>query len=303
MYIYGINPTLRNNFIHYYVMRIICDAPGQTCNRLWTYVASVAECIAEKKKMTILFFDWTIEDFPNLLHCPFIYFPLYHKWYLERGNGWNNYKGLVWKVTHNKTWDNIFKFFGCIKGWDTMTDIRYLQQTKKELQHIFRPRKEITDKAEAFIGNIREKTDIVIGVHIRHGDYKSFYNGRFYYTLEDYHQFMLKILELYKNKKVAFFISSNANFTISQFTGCNCYRFEKEPSGDILDLYTLSLCDRIIGPWSTYNRWASFIGEVPLYCFKHKEEVINENSFSVISDFYHFSNGESTIDLWKKNLL
>ena len=86
-------------------MRIICDAPGQTCNRLWTYVASVAQCIAERRRMVIIFFDWTIEDFPNLLHAPFIYFPLWHKWYLERGNGWNNYKGLTWKVTHNKTWD------------------------------------------------------------------------------------------------------------------------------------------------------------------------------------------------------
>ena len=91
-------------------MRVICDAPGQTCNRLWTYVTSVAQCVAENKKMVIIFYDWTIEDFPNLLHCPFIYFPLYHKWYLERGNGWNNYKGLTWKITHNKTWDKIFKF-------------------------------------------------------------------------------------------------------------------------------------------------------------------------------------------------
>ena len=78
-------------------MRVICDAPGQTCNRLWTYVASVAQCIAEHKRMVIIFYDWTIEDFPALLKCPFIYFPLWHKWYLERGNGWNNYKGLTWK--------------------------------------------------------------------------------------------------------------------------------------------------------------------------------------------------------------
>ena len=116
-------------------MRIICDAPGQTCNRLWTYVASVAQCIAEQKRMVILFFDWTIEDFPNLLHAKFIYFPLWHKWYLERGNGWNNYKGLTWKVTHNKTWDKIFKLLGCKKGWYTMHDTRYLVLTKKEIRH------------------------------------------------------------------------------------------------------------------------------------------------------------------------
>ena len=283
-------------------MRIICDAPGQTCNRLWTYVASVAQCVAEKKKMVILFFDWTIEDFPHLLQCPFIYFPLWHKWYLERGNGWNNYKGLTWKITHNKKWDKIFKFWGCTKGWDTMNDTRYLQQTKKELQRIFRPRNEITEKATALINEIRKKSDIVIGVHIRHGDYKTWRNGRYYYTLEEFHQFMQRLQQLFKNKKVAFFISSNAEFSIESFDGCLCYRFEKEPSGDILDLYTLSLCDRIIGPWSTYSRWASFIGETPLCFIKEKNQQFSEDSFSVVTCFYHFANGESTEDYWTKQV-
>ena len=282
-------------------MRVICDAPGQTCNRLWTYVASVAQCIAEHKKMVIIFFDRTIEDFPNLLHCPFIYFPLYHKWYLDRGNGWNNYKGLTWKVTHNKTWDKIFRFFGFKKGWDTMEDVRYLAQTKKELQHIFRPRQEIVDKAEAMIADIRKEADFVVGVHIRHGDYKTFYDGHFYYTLDEYHQIMLNIQNLFSNKHIAFFISSNEFFHIEQFTGCACYRFGKEPSGDILDLYTLSLCDRIVGPWSTYSRWASFIGQVPLCCLKGRKMSFTKECFSIITDFYHFENGENTINYWKTN--
>lgn len=279
-------------------MRIICDAPGQTCNRLWTYVPSVAKCIAEKKKMTIIFFDWTIEDFPNLLHCPFIYFPLYHKWYLERNNGWNNYKGLTWKITHNKIWDKVFKFFGCKKGWDTMNETKYLTQTKKELQHIFLPRQEITKKAEAFMATIRQQADMVVGIHIRHGDYKTFDGGKYYYTLEEFHSFMLQVKQLYVGKNVAFFISSNADFSVDIFTDCNCFRFDKEPSGDILDLHTLSLCDRIIGPWSTYSRWASFFGETPLCCIKEKKQIITEKDFAKVTDFYHFENGESTITYW-----
>ena len=279
-------------------MRVICDAPGQTCNRLWTYVPSVAKCIAEHKKMVIIFYDWTIEDFPNLLHCPFIYFPLWHKWYLERGNGWNNYKGLTWKVTHNKTWDKIFKFLGFKKGWFTMDDTRYIAQTKKELQHIFRPRKEITDRAEAMMTEIRKTSDFVVGVHIRHGDYKTFENGRYYYTLDEFHHFMLQIKQLYCNRRVAFFISSNEAFSTDIFEGCTCYRFQKEPSGDILDLHTLSLCDRIFGPWSTYSRWAAFIGEVPLCCIKEKGQSITEKDFSRITDFYHFETGENTVDFW-----
>lgn len=283
-------------------MRIICDAPGQTCNRLWTYVASIAQCIAERKRMAILFYDWTLEDFPNLLHCPFIYFPLYHKWYLKRGNGWNNYKGLTWKVTHNKRWDYFFRFFGCTKGWQTMNETKYLIETKKELQHIFRPKNDIMDKAESIIEQNRQTADYIIGVHIRHGDYQTWRNGRYYYTLEEFHQMMLQLQSLYPNQRVSFFISSNADFDVNIFKGCHCFRFGKEPSGDILDLYTLSLCDRIIGPWSTYSRWASFIGEVPLCFIKNREQVFMDSDFSIVKDFYHFENGDSTEDFWTKDI-
>lgn len=277
-------------------MRVICDAPGQTCNRLWTYVASVAQCIAENRSMMIIFYDWTIEDFPNLLHCPFIYFPLWHKWYLERSNGWNNYKGLTWKVTHNKRWDKIFKFLGFTKGWQTRTDTRYLQQTMHELQHIFRPKDEIMQKAETMIVRMRQKVDIVVGVHIRRGDYATWNDGRFFYELEEYHQFMLRIQQLYKDKHVGFFISSNEDFSLDIFEGCYCQRFSKEPSGAILDLYTLSVCDRIIGPFSSYSRWASFIGEVPLCFLETREQQFTEQSFAKIVDYFHFENGKEILD-------
>lgn len=277
-------------------MRVICDAPGQTCNRLWTYVASVAQCIAEHKRMVIIFYDWTIEDFPNLLHCPFIYFPLYQKWYLERGNGWNNYKGLTWKVTHNETWDKIFNFFGFKKGWQTRTDTRYLQKTMPQLKQIFRPKDEIMQKAQNMVNNLRQGNSLVIGVHIRRGDYATWNDGRFFYELEEYHQFMLRVQELYKDTHVEFFISSNEDFEMDIFKGCQCQRFGKEPSGAILDLYTLSLCDRIIGPFSSYSRWASFIGEVPLCFLESKEQQFTDDSFSKIVDFFHFENRNEIYD-------
>lgn len=277
-------------------MRIICDAPGQTCNRLWTYVASVAQCVAEHRSMVIVFFDWTIEDFPNLLHCPFIHYPLYHKWYLERGNGWNNYKGLTWKVTHNKTWDKIFRLLGCTKGWATRTDTRYLSQTKHELQRIFRPKDDIMQKAEAMVASLRKDADLVVGMHIRRGDYATWNDGRFFFELETYHQFMLRIQAFYPDKRVAFFISSNEVFDLEQFSGCRCQRFGKEPSAAILDLYTLSLCDRIAGPVSSYSRWASFIGEVPLCFLESKDQQFSEESFSKIVDFFHFENGRDIYD-------
>ena len=279
-------------------MRVICDAPGQTCNRLWTYLASVAQCVAEHRRMVIIFYDWTIEDFPNLLHAKFIYFPLWQKWYLERGNGWNNYKGLTWKVTHNETWDKIFKFLGFTKGWQTRTDTRYLKQTMPELKRIFRPREEIMQKAEKMVSTLREGNDMVVGVHIRRGDYATWNEGRFFYELEEYHQFMLRVRDLYakEGKRVSFFISSNEDFDMSLFEGCQCQRFGREPSGAILDLYTLSVCDRIMGPFSSYSRWASFIGEKPLCFLEAKDQQFTDASFSKIVDFFHFENGKDILD-------
>ncbi len=282
-------------------MRIICDAPGQTCNRLWTYVTSVAQCIAERKKMVIIFFDWTIEDFPNLLHAKFIYFPLWQPWFFKLPKGWGWYKHLTWKVTHNKTWDRIFNILGFKKGWYTMNNTRYLSQSKKELVRVFRPKEEIMFKANTLISQIRHDHDFIIGVHIRHGDYKTWRNGRHYYSFEEFHSFMLQIKDIYSEHNVAFFISSNAQVDTSLFRNCNCYKFDKEPSGDILDLYTLSLCDRIIGPWSTYSRWASFIGEVPLCFIKDRNQILQDNSFSIVTDFYHFASGESTEEFWTKD--
>lgn len=246
--------------------------------------------------MVIIFYDWTIEDFPNLLHAPFIYYPLWHKWYLERGNGWNNYKGLTWKVTHNKTWDKVFKFLGFTKGWQTRTDTRYLQQTMPQLQQIFRPKEEIMQKATAMVDGLREVSDMVVGVHIRRGDYATWNEGRFFYELEEYHQFMLRIQQLYADCRVSFFISSNEDFSLDLFKGCHCQRFGREPSGAILDLYTLSICDRIIGPFSSYSRWASFIGQVPLCFLESRDQQFTADSFSKIVDFFHFENGKDIFD-------
>lgn len=278
-------------------MRIICDAPGQTCNRLWTYVASVAQCVAERKKMVIIFFDWTIEDFPALLHAPFIWFPLYHPWFLRLKKGWGWYKHLTWKVTHNRVWDGVFRFFGCTKGWQTRTDTRYLRQTLPELKRIFRPREAIMQRAEALLAEMRQTSDMVVGVHIRRGDYATWQNGRFFFELEDYHQMMLRVQQLYSGRRVAFFISSNEEFPSEVFEGCVCRRFDgNEPSGAVLDLYTLSLCDRIMGPVSSFSRWASFIGEVPLCFIEEREQMFMGKSFSTITDFFHFADGRTIPD-------
>ena len=164
------------------------------------------------------------------------------------------------------------------------------------VKHIFRPKDEIMNKAEGFVKELKQNADLVVGVHIRRGDYATWNDGHFFYELEEYHQFMLRIKQLYKDRRVSFFISSNEDFSLDIFTDCECCRFGKEPSGAILDLYTLSVCDRIIGPFSSYSRWASFIGEVPLCFLETKDQQFTEESFSKIVDYFHFENGTEILD-------
>lgn len=279
-------------------MKIIYDAPGQTCNRLWSYVATVAQCIAENRKMAIIFFDETIEAFPSFLHCHFIYFPLWNKWFLDHCNGWKLYKGLTWRIKfkYKEKWDKIACALGFTNGWQTRGENRYLKQALPELKTIFRPADAIMQMAQSMINDIRKEADIVIGIHIRRGDYATWLGGRFFFELEVYHQFMIRIQQLYSDRRVSFFISSNEDFSVNIFKGCKCFRFDRVPNGNVLDLYTLSLCDRIVGPFSTYSRWASFIGEVPLCFVESEDQQFEEDSFSKIVDFFHFENGKEIYD-------
>lgn len=147
-------------------MRIICDAPDQTCNRLWTHVALAAQCIAEQKIIVSIFCDRTIEDFHCLLNAKFFYFPLWHKWYLEHRNVWNKYKGLTWKVAHNNKRDRIFFYREGAKGWQAHTHTCYLRQTQPLQKIIFRPIDEIIQKIERITRNLRKGSDIVVRVNI-----------------------------------------------------------------------------------------------------------------------------------------
>ena len=276
-------------------MRVICDAPGQTCNRLWSYVGALSECIVKNKKMMILFYDYTIEDFPNLRKSKYIYFPFYQPWYLNRGNGWNNFKGLTWKVTHNNTWDKIFKWLGFTKGWYMRTHTAYIPQAKKELQRIFTPKAEIVKQADDLIMPYRDRNAIIVGVHIRRGDYATWNDGRFFFSHEEYHAFMRRIASLFPDKQVVFFISSNE--LIPQETFSDLQIIYHTNGSAVLDLHTLSLCDYIIGPFSTFSRWAAFIGEKPICFLEDQKQKFTQQSFAYMLSYFNMSNG-TTLNDW-----
>ena len=275
-------------------MKIVCDSPGQTCNRLWSYVPVLSERIVKNKRMILLFFDETIEDFPHFLHSKYVYFPLYWHWYLHHGNGWNNFKGLTWKLCHDKTWEKFWIATKCHYGWHHRGETAYIAEAKPVLQQIFTPADDILARCEQAFAPYRGTDHLMVGVHIRRGDYKTWNDGKFYFENDVYCDYMKQVAALFPDKHVHFYISTNVKIDYADFP---CLDIVKIPGAGVVDdLHALSQCDYIIGPVSTFSRWASFIGEKPL-CFLYPDlKQITKESFSVVTSFYRFENGTEILD-------
>jgi hypothetical protein len=106
---------------------------------------------------------------------------------------------------------------------------------------------------------------VLIGVHVRRGDYEQFVGGRYFYSLEQYAAVMDRVRALFPDQAVAFWVCSNESLSPDSFPGLAVFA---GLGGIMEDLYALARCDYVIGPPSTFSAWASFYGQVPLYSIR-----------------------------------
>jgi len=136
------------------------------------------------------------------------------------------------------------------------------------VRRYFRPVQAIRELVTHSLRPARESADVVVGVHIRHGDYQHFCGGIMYYTFAEYAQLMRTVSDLFPGQRVSFLICSNAQLPDEEFDGL---RIHSGPGHVVGDVYALAECDYIVGPPSTYSEWASFYGEVPRYMHRAKD--------------------------------
>ena len=103
--------------------------------------------------------------------------------------------------------------------------------------------------------------DVIVGVAIRHGDYKTWQNGKYYLSTETYRQWMEKVESFIAPKSVGFFIASDEEQDLSIFEKHNFFFRSGHP---LENLYSLSKCDYLLSVPSSFAGWAHFIGETPL---------------------------------------
>lgn len=122
--------------------------------------------------------------------------------------------------------------------------------------------------------------DVVIGVHIRRGDYKRWQGGKYYFGDDVYETTINQLRQLMQRSgKNAFFVicsndSSISTGSLSKLTNVTICR-----GTEIEDLCLFAQCDYLIGPPSTFTSWASFVGNVPVCFIKSPHDEVELSRF------------------------
>jgi len=132
----------------------------------------------------------------------------------------------------------------------------------QEIRSIFLPRTEIMSRVHKRILEARQISDLLVGIHMRQGDYRTFCNGLMFYTSQEYVDVMRGLRDQRTDHRVTFMVCSDEKQAPDLFTGLHVAFGPGDPVGD---MYALAHCDYIVGPNSTFSQWASFWGNVPLH--------------------------------------
>ncbi len=280
-------------------MIIISNKPGQLGNRLFVFASFIAfakefnftiknpsfseyapyfektalfgfqyPSPAKKKKIFSLLNSYKfVYFFARILHRLKIKNKLFSIIYLD----WVEEFDLV-KQVNNKCLNSKYVF---VQGWLFRCD-NLVFKYKEHIQEYFKPVSGILDKVNDISKQFIQNDNLLFGVHIRQGDYKTFEKGRYLYSPADYNNQMLHILTLFPKKKIKFIICSNEKQNEKDFPELDVYISNEHY---VTDMYLLSRCNYIIGPPSTFSMWASFYGNVPLCMIKTKDQLLKKEDF------------------------
>ncbi len=229
--------------------------------------------------------DIALKDYPNLTKQRFLKYPFYNKLGVSVLS-YKRYVRILNLVFANKITIRIFTYLfklipkvsfveGHMEAFTSSKKSKY----KKELKKIFKPTDVVVDFVDKFIKEKRGLFQVIVGVHIRRGDYQTWHNGKYFYTDEEYNKIIGQLKILFPNKRVGFLICSNEKIYLENFNNKDVFFFKN--SSAAIDLYGLGLCDYVVGPPSSYSAWASYYGNIPLYFLKDINNRISLDQFFI----------------------
>lgn len=152
-------------------------------------------------------------------------------------------------------------------GWK-IANWRLVAEQETELRELFRPAPEFARRGAEFIAALRERHDLVIGMFIRQSDYRTWDDGRFFFSTVQYAAWIRQLLDLYCGRRVAVVIASDESQNPESFAGLPCFYATGtiNSGGHWFESWVeLSLCDFIVSPPSTFSATAAFVGRLALW--------------------------------------
>lgn len=157
-------------------------------------------------------------------------------------------------------------------------DFIHIHKHAGQIRAFFTPVEKHSSAVSNLISRARKDCDLLVGVHLRQGDYKRWQGGRYYFTTAEYAAIMKRFAATMPDKKLRFLICSNEKQDEGTFKGLHIVMGNDHP---LEDMYAFAQCDFLIGPPSTYTGWASFYGSVPLYSLQTVDDVFCADDFHV----------------------
>lgn len=152
------------------------------------------------------------------------------------------------------------------------------------IRTFFTPWQHHLQKSRMLVAPARHKGGLLVGVHVRQGDYRTFKDGRYFYSHGQYRTLMEQVRSAYPGRTVSFLVCSDAPVPAGAFRGLDVHYGNGH---ELEDLYALASCDLLMGPPSTYSRWASFYGKVPRLELTAPETTVAPEFFRVESRLLH----------------
>lgn len=264
-------------------MIIICNSAGQLCNRIKEFAHCIATGIEKNEKvLNITFYEYSyfLEKNNENSQIKYVNNNIVVKFFMimER---------LLRKIRIISDNDIYIKMLNVkLVNNPEYYDWKALFRHQDKIIDYFRLNKKYSEKVEKWKDNISNIGiyDYTVGVHIRQGDYKEWYNGKFYYTINEYINFM-NSLEKTITGNVLFIVSTN-NDTINEkdFVNVNgkVLLLHDEP---IVDMQVLSSCNYIMGPPSTFSWWAAFIGKSKYYTIATNVDEVLAEKFYLVNEY------------------
>ena len=149
-----------------------------------------------------------------------------------------------------------------IRGFVYNNTCTHIVDSYKVIRDHYRPRNSYRPSIDEPINRLRADSDLVLGIVIRHGDFKSWQGGKFYFSTQEYVQLMDTCVEYLPDKNIGFFIASDEDQDPDHFEAHQHFFRSGHP---IENLYTLAACDGMIAAESSFTGWSQYYGNVPTW--------------------------------------